>query len=182
MARRQKDPLRPLSLEERQSLEQLSRSLREPAVKVARAKALLGVAEGKSYSEAARLVGRKSGDAVANLVSRFNEEGLAAVTPRHGGGPELRYDAPARQMILETWQRQPNCEEDGAATWSLSTLRDALHKQGLKVGRTTLHQVLREAGLSWQRSRSWCETGVVLRKRKAGVVKVQDGDAEAKKS
>ena len=65
MARRHKDPLRPLSLEERQAPEQLSRSLRESAAKVARAKALLWVAEGKSYSEAARLVGRKSGDAVA---------------------------------------------------------------------------------------------------------------------
>ena len=182
MARRQKDPLRSLSLEERQSLEQLSRSLRESAAKVARAKALLAVAEGESYSEAARFAGRKSGDAVANLVSRFNEEGLAAVTPRHGGGPAVRYDAPARQMILETWQRQPSCEEDGTATWSLSTLRDALHRQGLKVGRTTLHEVLREAGLSWQRSRSWCETGVVLRKRKAGLVKVRNRDAEAKKS
>ena len=182
MARRQKDPLRPLSLEERRSLEQLSRYLREPAAKVARAKALLGVAEGKSYSEAARVAGRKSGDAVANLVSRFNQEGLAAVTPRRGGGPELCYDALARQMILETWQRPPSCEEDGTATWSLSTLRDALHKRGLKVSRTTIHEVSREAGLSWQRSRSWCETGVALRKRKAGVVKVQDGDAEAKKS
>lgn len=182
MARLHKDPLRPLSVEERQTLEQLSRSLRESAAKVARAKALLAVAEGESYSGAARSVGRKSGDAVAKLVSRFNQEGLAAVTPRHGGGPEVRYDVKARQIILETWQRPPNCEEDGTASWSLSTLHDALHRQGLKVGRTTLHEVLREAGLSWQRSRSWCETGVALRKRKAGVVRVQDGDAEAKKS
>jgi transposase len=182
LARPHKDPLRPLNLEERRTLEQLSCSGRESAAQVARAKVLLAVAEGHSYSDAARSVGRKSGDAVAKLVSRFNQEGLAAVMPRHGGGPVVRYDAGARQMILETWQRQPNCEEDGTATWSLSTLRDALHKQGLKVGRTTLYEVLREAGLSWQRSRSWCETGVALRKCKAGVVRVRDADTEAKKS
>jgi transposase len=94
----------------------------------------------------------------------------------------VRYDAEARRLILETWQRAPERETDGTATWSLTTLRDALHKQGLEVSRTTLHEVLREAGLSWQRNRSWCETGVALRKRKAGLVKVRDEDAEAKKS
>ena len=182
MTRPHKDPLRVLSLEERRSLEHFSRSGRESAAVVSHAKVLLSVADGKSYSVAARSVGRKSGDAVAKLVSRFNQEGLAAVTPRHGGGPRVRYDAQARQLILETWQRQPDREEDGTATWSLTTLRDALHKRGLKVSRTTLHEVLRGAGLSWQRNRSWCETGIALRKRKAGMVKLRDGDAEAKKT
>ena len=182
MPRPHKDPLRPLSPEERRSLEHLSRSGRESAAVVTRAKALLAVAEGKNYSDAARSVGRKSGDAVAKLVSRFNEEGLAAVTPRHGGGPRVRYDAEARQLILETWQHPPDREDDGTATWSLTTLRDALHKQGLEISRTTLHEVLRAAGLSWQRNRSWCETGVVLRKRKAGLVKVRDGGRRGKKS
>ncbi len=182
MPRPHKDPLRPLGTEERRSLEHFSRSGRESAAVVSRAKVLLSVADGKSYSEAARLAGCKSGEAVAKLVSRLNQEGLAAVVPRHGGGPVVRYDAEARQIILETWQRAPEREEDGTATWSLSTLRDALHKQGLEVGRTTLHEVLREAGLSWQRNRSWCETGIALRKRKAGMVKVRDEDAEAKKS
>ena len=120
-----KAPLRPLSTEEHQALKQLSRASRASAAAVTRAKVLLAVAGGKNYSAAARSVGRKSGDAVAKLVSRFNQEGLAAVTPRHGGGPELRYDAQARQMILETWQRAPEREADGTATWSLSTLRDA---------------------------------------------------------
>jgi hypothetical protein len=41
--------------------------------------------------------------------------------------------------------------------------------------------VLKEAGWSWQKNRSWCETGKVARKRKAGVVTVIDPDAEAKK-
>lgn len=182
MARSHKDPLRSLSSEERQSLEGLSRSGRESASHVARAKALLAVAEGSSYTDAAHRAGRKSGDAVAKLVSRFNQEGLAAVVPRHGGGPRVRYDAKARQTILETWQRQPDREEDGTATWSLSTLRNALHRQGLKVGRSTVYEVLREAGLTWQHSRTWCETGVALRKRKAGLVRVRDQDAEAKKS
>jgi len=42
--------------------------------------------------------------------------------------------------------------------------------------------VLREAGLSWQQSRTWCDTGSVQRRRKSGVVTVRDPDTEAKKS
>jgi hypothetical protein len=71
MTRRQKDPLRPLTEEERNLLIRISRSHAEPASHVARAKALLAVVEGKSYTEAAKVAGRRSGDAVSQLVWRF---------------------------------------------------------------------------------------------------------------
>jgi hypothetical protein len=46
----------------------------------------------------------------------------------------------------------------------------------------TIWQILKEAGFDWQRTRSWCETGTVKRKRKSGeVVEVTDPDTEAKK-
>jgi hypothetical protein len=48
MSRRQKEPLRALSDEERMTLVRLSRSRRAPAAQVARATALLAVAEGQS--------------------------------------------------------------------------------------------------------------------------------------
>lgn len=54
----------------------------------------------RSYTEAARRVGRRSGDAVAHVVARFNREGLAAVEPRHGGGPRLVYGPAERERIL----------------------------------------------------------------------------------
>src|SRR3982751_2308767 len=46
----------------------------------------------------------------------------------------------------------------------------------------TIWQVLHHAGRSWQKSRTWCDTGVVVRKRKRGVVMVSDPDAGAKKT
>ena len=58
MSRQQKDPLRPLRDMERVSLVRLSRSASAPAAQVARARALLAVAEGLSYTAAAQLVGR----------------------------------------------------------------------------------------------------------------------------
>ena len=90
MPRPQKDPLRPLTPEERTELERLGRAPREPAALVARAKVLLAVAAGQRYTEAARAAGRRSGDAVAHLVARFNQEGLQAVLPAHGGGQPKR--------------------------------------------------------------------------------------------
>jgi hypothetical protein len=50
------------------------------------------------------------------------------------------------------------------------------------VSRFTIARILHEAGLSWQKSRTWCETGAALRNRKSGVVRVSDLDAPAKKS
>jgi hypothetical protein len=85
MTRRHKDPLRPLTHDERELLVRIGRSHAEPASHVARAKALLAVADGKSYTAAAKAAGRRSGDAVSDLVSRFNREGMAAIEPRHGG-------------------------------------------------------------------------------------------------
>lgn len=87
MSRRQKCRLRELTPEERAQLERISRAHAVPASHVARAKTLLAVAAQRSYTTAARQAGRRSGDAVAMLVARFNQEGMAVVFPRTGWGP-----------------------------------------------------------------------------------------------
>lgn len=185
MTRRQKDPLRELTVEEQNWLERISRSQSEPASHVARAKAILSVAGGSTYTAAAQAAGRKSGDAVSQLVQRFNQEGIRAIQPRHGGGPAVEYDEAARQRILAEARRCPDPEQDGTATWSLMTLRKALRKaeDGLpRVSTHTIGKVLHEANFSWQRTRSWSQSGQVVRKRKGGKVTVSDADADAKKT
>jgi len=184
MARPQKEPLRPLTLDERSVLEHLARSSSERADAVARAKALLAVADGSSFTDAARAAARKSGDAVANLVARFNAEGVAALIPRHGGGPRLRYGPTEQARILQEFSRAPDRERDGTATWSLTTLQRALRTapDGLpNVSTWTIFQTLHRAGYSCQNSRTWCQTGTVVRKRKAGPVTVTDPDAAKKR-
>jgi transposase len=186
MSRSQKDPLRPLAADERQELTRLSRSLSAPAAQVERSRALLAIADGASYTAAAHQVGRRHTETISAWVSRFNREGLTAVRPGHGGGPRIHYGADAQQRILAEWARTPQREQDGTATWSLSLLQKALRQapDGLpKVSTFTIWRTLHEGGLSWQKSRTWCETGVVMRKRKhAGAVRVSDPDATAKKS
>ena len=186
MSRHQKDPLRPLTADERQELTRLSRSPSAPAAQVERARALLAIADGASYTAAAHQVGRRHNETLSAGVSRFNRDGLAAVRPGHGGGPRIRYGADAQQRILAEWARTPQREPDGTATGSLSLLQRALRQapDGLpRVSTFTIWRTLHEAGLSWQKSRTGCETGVVMRKRKhVGAVRVSDPDAAANKS
>jgi hypothetical protein len=185
MSRKKKDPLRELTEPERRELELLGRSQAAPAAEVIRAKILLAVARGDDYQDAAHSVGRRSGDAVSHLVARFNAEGAAALTPRHGGGRRPTYGPEARARIAAVAARPPTPEGDGTATWPLSALRRTLRAapDGLpKVSTYTIRLVLRESGASSQRTRTWCPTGTALRRRKAGPAVVADPDAEPKKS
>src|SRR5215218_4403595 len=128
MSRRRKDPLRPLTADERQALMRLSRSPSAPAAQVERARALLAIADGASYTAAAHQIGRQHTETLSAWVSRFNHDGLAAVRPGHGGGPRIRYGADEQQRILAEMARTPEREPDGTATWSLSLLQRALRK------------------------------------------------------
>ena len=185
MTGRKKDPLSTLTEEERKWLKRISRSQSEPASHVVRAKEILAVAEGCSYTEAAQQVGRKCGDPVSQLVERFNREGLSAIQPQHGGGPKPKYTVVERERVLQEMRRQPDVEQDGTNTWSLTTLQKALRKaeDGLaEISTERIWVILQEAGFRWQKSRSWCETGQVARKRKRGVVTILDPDATPKKN
>ena len=185
MTRHRTNPLRDFSPDEEQELIRISHSSSSPAEWVRRATLLLLVQAGQDYLSAARQVGRRNGEGVSALVARFNVEGLAALVPRHGGGPQPTYDAAQRQRILSEVARKPDPKRDGTASWSLNTLKRSLRQapDGLPdISTATIRQVLLEAGYSWQASRTWCQTGQVERKRKAGIVTVIDPDAEAKKS
>src|SRR3954467_5972047 len=108
MSRRRKDPLRTLSADERSELARLSRSRHAPAARVARATALLAVADGRSYLAAARRAGRRDGDTVAAWVARFNREGLAGGGAGPGGG--------ARGGVPAPWGRAADPLRRAAAT------------------------------------------------------------------
>jgi transposase len=185
LARQQKEPLRGLAEEESAELGRISRSGVESADRVAKAKILLAVSGGARLTDAARMAGRRSGEAAAHLVRRFNREGMAALERRHGGGKPKAYKQAEQERILREVRRQPDREADGTATWSLNTLQRALRQapDGLpSVSTYVIWCALHDAGFSWQRDQSWCETGRALRKRKSGTVEVHDPDAIPKKT
>ena len=178
----QREPLRRLSRAERGALQHLARSQSERVDVVRRAIALLVVARGGVFIQAAREAGLRSGTTVANLVARFNRHGVAALRLAGGRGRKPTYTPAARARIVATAQRQPDRRTDGTATWSLTTLQRSLRQAGLpQVGTSTIRRVLQDAGSSYQRTRTWCPIGTAQRKRKAGVVTVVDPQTEAKR-
>jgi transposase len=145
---------------------------------------LLAVADGASYPEAARRGGRTDRHLVASLVHRFAAEGLEALERRPSGHPPIKYGPAEAERILSAFKRAPDLEQDGTATWSLSLLQRALRTapDGLpQVSTWTIFHVLHTAGYSWQKTRTWCNTGVVTRKRGGQVVEVTDPDTDRKK-
>ncbi len=182
MATAQKTALRALTTEKQVALERLTKASSERVGRVRRARALLAVARGETFARAAERAGLRSRTTVADLVSRFNRGGLAALSIAGGRGRKPTYDAAARTQIVATAQRPPQRRQDGTATWSLSTLQRTLRQEGHpRIGATTIRRVLEDAGSSYQRTRSWCPTGTAQRVRKAGVVTVVDPRTEEKR-
>jgi len=183
MATPQKERLRALTGEEQAVLERLVRRSSERVDRVRRAGALLAVAQGEAFASAARQAGLRSGTAVANLVSRFNCHGLAALRIRAGRGRKPTYAPAARAQIVATAQRAPERRADGTATWSLGALQRTLRKDKYpRIGTSTIRRVLEQAGSSYQRTRNWCPTGTAQRVRKSGVVTVVDPKTEEKRA
>lgn len=183
MGRQQKTPLRSLTQHERSELDRISKASSARLDHIQRARALLAVADSQNFTAAAELAGFSSGEAVSRIVERFNRRGLAALATAAGRGRKPSYNNQARDAVLATVRRIPDREADGAASWSLSLLERALrqNKQALAhVGATTIRRILHDAGYSYQRTRTWCQTGQVQRKRKAGVVTVVDPDLAEK--
>jgi hypothetical protein len=184
-SRRQKEPLRALTEEEAGWVKRIARATPEPATHVGRAKPLLAVAAGQRYSQAARRTGRRAGEAVAALVSRFTREGLHALERRRGGGRKPTYGGTEREQIVAAARRGPQPARAGTARWSLQLLHRALRKPApQRLGHRrpfTIWAVLQEAGRHWGRPRSWCETGQARRKRKSGVATGIAPATEAKK-
>ena len=175
----QKEVLRPLSAEEQAALEQVLQASSARVDEARRARAVVAVAQGAPFAQAARQAGLRSGSTVAGLVSRFNKRGLSALHIAPGRGRRPTYDVAARAQIVATAQRPPDRRTDGTATWSLSTLQRRLRREAFPhVGATTIRRVLEDAGSSYQRTRTWCPTGTAQRTRKAGVVTVVDPRTE----
>ena len=182
MATPQREGLRGVTAEEQATLERMTAASSERVDRVRRATALLAVARGASFAAAARRAGFRSGGAVAAVVGRFNRRGLAALTIAPGRGRRPTYAPAARAQIVATAQRAPERQADGTATWSLSTLQRTLRREGWPhLGASTIRRVLRDAGSSYQQTRTWCPTGTAERKRKSGIVRVVDPRTEEKR-
>ncbi len=182
MAPRQLEGLRVLTEAERAALMQVQQATSGRHDAVQRATAVLAVAAGASFAAAARAAGYAGGSTVQALVKRFNARGLAVLPIAPGRGPKPTYDAATRAHVVALAQRLPDRKVDGTATWSLRTLACAAQREIFPAPKArTIAQILRDAGSSYQKTRTWCPTGTAERQRKEGVVRVVDPLTEQKR-
>jgi transposase len=180
MGGKPKVPLRNLTVQEEEALRERAKARSERVDVARRAQALLAVAQGCSFTKAGKRSGM-SREGVSQLVERFNQRGLAVLLIAAGRGRKAIYTCGHHERILQEVQCSPNRQTDQTATWSLSLLKKSLRSKGLPhVCAETIRMVLHAYGWSYQRTRTWCHTGMAQRKRKSGTVIVTDPNTVGK--
>lgn len=93
---------------------------------------------------------------VRKVIHEFNERGLDSLRPNYGGGRPRRIKSADRKRIVAVAGARPTGQGAALTRWSLPRLSHHLAEQGiLEVSPAHLARILDEAGLSFQRTRSW---------------------------
>src|SRR5260221_6515174 len=100
MGARPKMVLRPLGEAEQHALQRVAKASSERVDTLKRAKALLAVAAGKSFTQAGRLSGL-SREGVSQLVERFNQRGMAVFVIASGPGRQPTHGAGERGRVVQ---------------------------------------------------------------------------------
>jgi transposase len=146
----QKRPLRRLTPQEREELSQKATSEVDLVSTGKRAQALLAVADGCSFTEAGRQAGM-SQDGVSQLVERFHQRGIEALSIAPGRGRKPTYTSQDHELILREIQRHPSWEVDQGLIWSLALLQKSLQAKGvLDISTRTIRRVLLAHGWKYQ--------------------------------
>lgn len=93
---------------------------------------------------------------VRKVIHDFNERGMNSLRPRYRGGRPRRITTEQRQQIVSVAGARPDQQGVPLTRWSLSRLSIYLADRGVvEVSARHLGVLLSEAGLSFQRTRTW---------------------------
>jgi transposase len=145
--------VRELSPEEGARLKQISKRAKYQA-KRQRAMIVLASATLMSAPEIARLM-RTDESHVRKVIHAFNEEGFSSLDPDYRGGRPNKTTPCERDRIVAVARARPDTQGVPLTRWSLAKLAPHLAGMGMFLSREALRQVLIDAGLSHQRTRSW---------------------------
>jgi transposase len=109
--------------------------------------ALALVLEGKSRTEAARAAGMDR-QTLRDWVHRYNMEGLAGLSDRHGDFGPKRLLSPEQEAQVAAWVRAgPDLAEHGVVRWRRADLARAIKARfGIVLAERTMSTVLRRLG------------------------------------
>jgi transposase len=109
--------------------------------------ALALVLEGTSRTEAAQAAGMDR-QTLRDWVHRYNEEGLAGLTDRHGEFGPKRLLSPEQEACVAEWVRRgPDLAEHGVVRWRRADLARAIEARfGVVLAERSISTVLRRLG------------------------------------
>ena len=120
-----------------------------------RAMILLASATEMSAPDIARLY-LTDADHVRKVIHEFNERGFAALDPDYRGGRPTKTTPEQRDEFVSVARARPDTQGVALTRWSIDKLAQHLAEQRIaELSPTALRALLDQAGLSFQRTRSW---------------------------
>jgi transposase len=92
---------------------------------------------------------------VRRVIHEFNEQGFDSLRPDYRGGRPRRITAAQRQRVVAVAGARPDTHGVPLTRWSLDRLAAHLAELGVVISAIHLWRLLAQAGLSFQRTRSW---------------------------
>jgi transposase len=93
---------------------------------------------------------------VRRVIHDFNARGMASLDPEYRGGRPRRITREQRRQAVAVAGARPDSQGVALTRWSLPRLADHLAEVGVvQISPAHLGRVLSEAGLSFQRTRTW---------------------------
>ena len=90
------------------------------------------------------------------VIHAFNDQGFAALDPKWSGGRPRRFGPHVRELICRVARTPPQQAGLPFTTWSRAKLVEHLRGVHRIVASTeTVRQVLRDAGVRWQATKTW---------------------------
>jgi len=145
--------VRPLALDEARRLKRRAKQARHFATRE-RAAILLASNVGNSVPQIAQMWMTDESH-VRRVIHEFNERGMASLDPDYRGGRPRRISCEQRRQAVAVAGARPDTQGVALTRWSLPRLAEHLAELGLEISPAHLGRVLAEAGLSFQRTRTW---------------------------
>jgi transposase len=92
---------------------------------------------------------------VRKVIHEFNEEGFDSLRPEYRGGRPRRITPTERKRVVAVAGARPDTQGVPLTRWSLDRLSVYLAAEDLVISPIHLWRLLHQAGLSFQRTRSW---------------------------
>jgi transposase len=154
MARQPEVFVRALEPAEAQRLVKITRTARD-RVRLRRAGIVLASVQGRSAADAAAMFAATTQYA-REVIHAFNELGFAALDPKWSGGRPRRFGPAVREIVCRVAKASPQQLGRPFTVWSLSKPVEYLgERHRVVISTETVRAFLREAGISWQATKTW---------------------------